>query len=330
MNAKLARLGGNRRAAAAQPESASRRTMRRMLSAAIALGLTALASLAGATSILLGADPTNPETGEPLLYLGSVKEGAEYFMYPNRVRRVGGFVEAWVLSYHERDKSVPFRLAKTLDAHDCDARRTRTLSQSRYTAKGTLHGSEQTASATWSPVVPDSVGETILEVACAVAGVRLPPFLRDSSHPADAEPIRDEVIRKFGTRGSPEELAARSRLLGTPTIQGTKWTASFILDPTTSFTVESGQITEGILWVRLSHEMYLDRVVVVVMKCSQKPSFRPTLAYEVNGDGKLVGDISVFRKDPETEPLKNAPELVAIVNALLAETCDDSQQSDPP
>lgn len=106
--------------------------------------------------------------------VGTSGSGAVWSMDAARIRTVGGHRQAWVQIDYSQDRSVAYRRSINLFSLDCSARTSRLLSYVTYDSYGKLINSETQpdygSGVGYDPVVPDSMGEAVLTVACAGEG----------------------------------------------------------------------------------------------------------------------------------------------------------------
>ena len=97
-------------------------------------------------------------------------DGAVWYMDPVRSRTVGNHRQAWVKVDHTRDRSVAYRSSLELFSYNCDARTSRILSFTDYDSMGKVMRTQTQPDygyeTGYSPVVPDSIGETLMNRAC--------------------------------------------------------------------------------------------------------------------------------------------------------------------
>lgn len=94
----------------------------------------------------------------------------DYYHDPARTRAQGGYIEAWFRLDHSRDRTLAERETKMLKVFDCGARTSQTISIVAYAASGRILRNESIRHNQYlmRPIVPDTVGETMLEVACGL------------------------------------------------------------------------------------------------------------------------------------------------------------------
>lgn len=92
---------------------------------------------------------------------------------PATRRRAGDVVKVWILTNYAKPRKSPngfYTSAKIQKNVDCKEERMRNLALVAYKGAmgiGDIDGSENTPNSDWSPVVPDSLGESISQWACA-------------------------------------------------------------------------------------------------------------------------------------------------------------------
>jgi hypothetical protein len=101
------------------------------------------------------------------LEVGISTTGTKVAVDVESIRRDGGKVSVWVKYDYTKNASIKAREAKRLMKYDCDAQTATTLSLVSYDAQGGVISSETRAFSVPEPVVPESVGEAIMQVACA-------------------------------------------------------------------------------------------------------------------------------------------------------------------
>ncbi len=108
-------------------------------------------------------------------YIGSDVSGGKYYIRVNGTTEYG-YQKAWtktiksVLTYYKAGRNYTLTNGHCIDLNECDCknRRYRVSSYVYYNSKGILVHTYNVPSYAqeWSDVVPDSVGEAILEAAC--------------------------------------------------------------------------------------------------------------------------------------------------------------------
>jgi len=91
----------------------------------------------------------------------------------DRITETGGRVHAWVNIDASKDRSVTYREAKYLYSSICSSRKLKLLSAVQYDSYGKIISSNEYSDSTFSDfgykhVTPESLGETVLEISCAV------------------------------------------------------------------------------------------------------------------------------------------------------------------
>jgi hypothetical protein len=82
------------------------------------------------------------------------------------IRRDGGKVTVWAKYDHTKNMAIKAREDKRLLKFDCDAQTMTTLSYVSYDARGSVIDSETRPFSVPEPVIPESVGEAIMQAAC--------------------------------------------------------------------------------------------------------------------------------------------------------------------
>jgi hypothetical protein len=96
--------------------------------------------------------------------------GAVWYMDPDRIKKVGGKTQAWVKIDHTSDRSVSWRETLQMISFDCPGQKYRMLSYVAYDTYGKTVGSKNQPDygygVGYDPIIPDSVMESVAEVAC--------------------------------------------------------------------------------------------------------------------------------------------------------------------
>ena len=103
-----------------------------------------------------------------------VGENDEFIQYVDlaTIRRNGNFVKMWHLMDHktvQKDVSYSYLSSKTQSEFDCKEKKRRTLAFTLFGGKmgnGKVVYSDSDARGKWSPIEPESVGETLSKIAC--------------------------------------------------------------------------------------------------------------------------------------------------------------------
>lgn len=107
--------------------------------------------------------------------IGRSTTSSDWSMDPERMKVVGGRVQAWVRIDASHDRSVNFSEAKQLFSFDCAADKFRVLSIVQYDSYGKTIKSQNVPDygygIGYQPVVPDTMVETLERLAC----VAMPP-----------------------------------------------------------------------------------------------------------------------------------------------------------
>lgn len=102
--------------------------------------------------------------------IGSTVDDSVYFMDPERIKVVGTKKHVWVKVDHSRDRSVTYRESMRLLSFDCDKQQSKLLYYNSTDSYGKSVKSQNFpdygSSIGYSPIVPDSIGETISRLAC--------------------------------------------------------------------------------------------------------------------------------------------------------------------
>jgi len=106
--------------------------------------------------------------------IGGPESGATWYMDGARITMENGRVHAWVKVDASRDPTVKYRSAMMLYSALCESQQLKVLSVTQYDSYGKIIYSDNQADSSYAtygynPVVPESMGETVLRVACAVA-----------------------------------------------------------------------------------------------------------------------------------------------------------------
>jgi hypothetical protein len=97
--------------------------------------------------------------------------GAEYYMDANRISSENGRVQAWIKADHSKNRTVSYRSEMFLQSFICSSRKARLLAYTEYDSYGKIVGSRSFSDSVYSdvgysPVTPDTVGETFMTIAC--------------------------------------------------------------------------------------------------------------------------------------------------------------------
>ena len=102
------------------------------------------------------------------IYVAANEVGTVFYYDADTIQRSGTQVTVWMKWDHSRDKTAKERERKGRSRYDCEQRTETLLNSTVYYPNG------QNRSFTWEaydqsarPVVPDTVGEAILETVCA-------------------------------------------------------------------------------------------------------------------------------------------------------------------
>lgn len=105
------------------------------------------------------------------IQVGVSNSGARWYMDGARIRTVGSHKQAWIKVDHSRDPTVTYRSSLELFSFNCSAQTSKLLSYVDYDSYGktvrTHSEPDYGADIGYSPVVPDSIGETMMTVVCA-------------------------------------------------------------------------------------------------------------------------------------------------------------------
>lgn len=129
--------------------------------------MTKIRAFAGVLALLL----TTAARAE-WLQVGTSSSDSVWYMDPKRVKVVSGKVQAWVKVDSRKDRSVQWSESKQLISFDCSADSSKTLSVIKYDSYGKMISSSSSSEygygTGYSPIVPDSIGETLERLACRI------------------------------------------------------------------------------------------------------------------------------------------------------------------
>jgi hypothetical protein len=118
--------------------------------------------------VMLGAAPARADW----LPVGTSTNDSIWFMDGGRVKSSGGKVHAWVKIDHSKDRSVTWRESKRLFSFDCTTEKYKMLSYVNYDTYGKVVASQSFSDSSYGigyePIIPESMVETIGDVACAI------------------------------------------------------------------------------------------------------------------------------------------------------------------
>jgi hypothetical protein len=102
--------------------------------------------------------------------IGTSVDNSVWQMDATRIRTVGSKQQAWVKVDHSRDRTVPWRESLRLFSFDCTAQTYKMLSYVNRDSYGKTVGSrsfsDYGSSIGYEPLVPDSMAESVSEIAC--------------------------------------------------------------------------------------------------------------------------------------------------------------------
>lgn len=100
------------------------------------------------------------------------RQGSKLYVDSESVRKSNGKVQIWIKMDHSEDKTIRIRESRELWSYDCDERTSATLHYTHYNANGTIAASKSKSDSpfNYTPVVPETFGETAMRVACLIAG----------------------------------------------------------------------------------------------------------------------------------------------------------------
>lgn len=102
--------------------------------------------------------------------IASSTTGAEWYLDADRIKVVGGKVQAWVKVDGSADRTVNWRESKRLISFNCAAETYRMLSYVNYDSYGKVISSHSYPDygyrSRYEPVVPDTVMESVGKLAC--------------------------------------------------------------------------------------------------------------------------------------------------------------------
>lgn len=102
-------------------------------------------------------------------------EGDSVYLYVDKstIRKRGNIIKFWTMADRKSPKKRPdgreYRSAASLEEYNCEGEQARTIALTLYSqamGKGEVVGSSNTPYAEWEPVVPGSLGMTMLKFAC--------------------------------------------------------------------------------------------------------------------------------------------------------------------
>lgn len=123
-----------------------------------------------ATAIAIAA----PAQAADWVAIGGPDSGAVWYMDGSRITLNGDRVHAWVKIDASHDSTVKYREEMVLYSALCGTQQIKTLSITQYDSYGKVIYSNSDTDSTYGtygyrPVTPETMGETVLKVACAVA-----------------------------------------------------------------------------------------------------------------------------------------------------------------
>ena len=130
-----------------------------MITARLFIGLT-LASITAAAN----AD---------WLPVATDSDGSVWMMDLDRISKVGGRMHAWVKIDANKDQSVKYRSGMRLYSSICSSKKLKLISYVNYDSYGKIYSQNDMSDSGYSDygynyVTPDSMGETVLAISCAV------------------------------------------------------------------------------------------------------------------------------------------------------------------
>jgi hypothetical protein len=108
--------------------------------------------------------------------VGRAGSGSVWLMDPDRITVHGNRVHAWVKIDASKDRSVNYRDGLRLYSSICSSKKIKLLSASDYDSYGKViksnDYSESYSDLGYRYVTPDSMGETILDISCAIGAIK--------------------------------------------------------------------------------------------------------------------------------------------------------------
>ncbi|GEM_PF-3148382 len=151
------------------------------------------------------------------VYVGTTNDGDKYYLDSNVKRQTSGFIRGWV-KIVRNDRTFSLYLEET----DCKEQRTRLLGFSKYSVSGELLETDSsTRTPTWSYVIPETIGEDILQMVCGVKTVNptpkiTPPVLEDGyaklvpKYQSEKNDIGVDIVVLIVSRGNLRESPDKS------------------------------------------------------------------------------------------------------------------------
>jgi len=129
--------------------------------------------LLAAVSVMLNSTAARAEW----MPVGTDSDGSVWLMDPDRISDSGNRVHAWVKIDASNDRTVKYRDGKRLYSSICSEKKLKLLSATDYDSYGKVLDSNSNSDSPYSDygyqyVTPDSMGETVLELSCAVSKAR--------------------------------------------------------------------------------------------------------------------------------------------------------------